>query len=100
MSDLFKAKLGEVENLEDLAALPKMCIGNIDPQADNNARASFAAKALTTYTSIVGDTEDLETQISDLLGDLRHLCDALGVDYGEAAEHALYHYCYEIRGEL
>ena len=33
--------------------------------------------------------------IADLLGDLRHLCDALGLDFGELDRRAFQHYATE-----
>lgn len=86
--------------MDDVRAWRDRHIGDTDPQADNNARASFAALALVTYTDKVGDSGELGTQISDLLGDLMHLCDSLGVEFDSAVDTARMHYTAEIRGEL
>lgn len=73
--------------IADLAALPQMNfrgsgIGGSD-QHDNTVRASFAAVALVAYTGRRG-SDVLETDLADLLADLRHLSDALGIDFREA----------------
>jgi hypothetical protein len=89
------------EHIGDLAELPVMHIEHGgDVEHDNAARASFAAAALVAYVNQVGDSGDLETSIADLLGDLRHLCDALGIGYGDADGRGEYHYDAEIHGEL
>ena len=52
---------------------------------DNTRRAGFAVAALEGYAERIGgaDSEPVEQHIRDLLGDLRHLCDALGADFDE-----------------
>ena len=74
--------------IEDLAQLPVMAFrGNnaVGPQAqhDNTVRASYAAVALVAYTNRRG-SDILETDFSDLLADMRHLADALGINFREA----------------
>lgn len=70
-----------------------------EPQNDNDARAAWAGRALAWFAMNTGDLdEDLETVLSDLLSDLRHLADALEVDYGNADERAERHYQREIEG--
>jgi hypothetical protein len=68
-----------------------------DTQHDNTRRAGFALLALGAYADRVGTDE--ESVISDLIGDLRHLCDALGEDFDTQAERSLLHYNAEILGE-
>ncbi|UUG69778.1 MazG-like nucleotide pyrophosphohydrolase [Mycobacterium phage OmniCritical] len=96
----YRAARLDAETIDDLAALPSSSITYDDPQADNGARAGFAAEALVAYVRRVGDPGELETAVTDLLGDLRHLCDALGFDFGDVAEVSFCHYDAEIRGEL
>jgi hypothetical protein len=60
--------------------------------------AQWAARALIAFTDVVGGGEDLETQLSDLLGDLQHLADALGVDWDEAVRRGNRFYGEEILG--
>jgi hypothetical protein len=67
---------------------------------DNDVRA---ARALIAYSSHLGKerlVEGLGTVVSDLLGDLRHLFDALDVDWEATAESALEHYRGEIVDDL
>lgn len=52
-------------------------------QEDNVLRATWAAAALKEYVRHVG-ADTFDASISDLLGDLMHLCDALEVDFDEA----------------
>ncbi|MDO2394781.1 DUF4262 domain-containing protein [Mycobacterium avium subsp. hominissuis] len=74
-----------------------------EPQEDNNIRAGWAARALVAYAQHVGGaslSEEIEVAAGDLLGDLRHLFDALGVDWDAAVEASGGHYRAEIFGEL
>jgi hypothetical protein len=75
--------------------------GNAQACADDNAqRASFAGLALKAYNARVcpGGGEPPETVLSDLLGDLMHLCDALGEDFDALASTARMHYQAELDG--
>lgn len=72
---------------------------------DNGRRAGFAINGLVAYARRTGllngrNDEDPETVIGDFLGDLRHLADALGLDYAEIDEHGQGHYEAELRGEI
>ena len=86
-------------NMDDLRDLPEMQISD-DAQQGNDARASFAAEALVVFTDRIGDSGDIGTQIADLLANLRHLADAVGVDFYAADYTAARHYNAEIRGEF
>lgn len=72
-----------------------------DSPHDNTRRAGFAGQALITYADVTrsGTSEDPSTVIGDLLGDLRHLCDALGLDFDALSEDGREHYDAELRGE-
>lgn len=75
----------------------------VDPQADNDRRAVWGARALLGYASFVGRgkfTCELETTASDLLADLRHMYDALGLDWEDAMGSVERNYRSEILGEL
>lgn len=97
----YRAARLDAETIDDLAALQSSSITYDDPQADNGARAGFAAEALVAYVRRVGDPGELEMAVMvDLLGDLRHLCDALGFDFEDVAKASFYYYDAEIRGEL
>lgn len=69
---------------------------------DNNLRARFAGVGLKAYAQRTGTAtqEELATVITDLLGDLRHLCDATGVDFEEVSEAAERMYRDELEGTL
>ena len=73
-----------------------------DPQRDNDIRAGWAARALVAYAQHLGNaslTEEAETAATDLLSDLRHMFDALGIDREEVSSSDG-HYRGEIFGEL
>jgi hypothetical protein len=66
---------------------------------DNTRRAGFVISALRAYSQKTGMSgEDFETTISDMLGDMRHLCDALDVDFDAASERGGGHYEAEVTG--
>lgn len=68
-------------------------------QPTNNQRAAWARSALNHFTDEVGDAGDMQDNIGDLICDLRHLCDAEGVDFQQALVNGLSNYRAEIRGE-
>jgi hypothetical protein len=76
--------------------------GNPEACADDNTlRAELAALAVRAYaerTGVLGEEPALA--ISDLLGDLMHLCDALGLDFQGLVDRGAYHYEPELRGEF
>lgn len=76
-----------------------------DGRHDNGRRAGFAAIAVLVYaarTGLLNDRNDEEptTVLGDLLGDLRHLADSLGLDFGELNGHGEFHYEPELRGDF
>lgn len=76
-----------------------------DTRHDNGRRAGFAATAVLAYVrrtchGSAANDEMPETVISDLLADLRHLSDALGLDFAETDDHGARHYEAELRGEI
>jgi hypothetical protein len=90
MHDTMKARFpgitADESTIDDLAKLPVMEFRGpvgAETRHDNTVRASFAAVALVAYTARRG-SDVLETDFSDLLADLRHLADALGIDFREA----------------
>ena len=64
--------------------------------ANNMKRAEWARRALGAFgrETGVGD-EDMETQLSDLLCDLRHLADEEKVEWSEVLRRASFHYSAE-----
>ena len=74
--------------------------GNPQTSADDNElRARLAGIAVKAYAARTGPHEPPETVVGDLLNDLHHLCDALGLDFEAMAAHDT-HYQAEIRGEF
>lgn len=88
----------DAASIDDLRELPELHITDENPQADNNARATFAAVALVAYVARVGDAGDWDASISDLLADLMHLCDALDTDFDALVARAGRNYDDEILG--
>lgn len=91
------AILGTVENLDDLRAVcaTRISADGSDSQAMNNRRAQRAAQLLIAYTDETGNDE-FETKLGDLFADLRHLCDALGVDFDVINDRGEFHHHDEI----
>ncbi|WP_157405124.1 hypothetical protein [Actinopolyspora halophila] len=65
---------------------------------DNTRRAQFAYRGVQAYAQHTG-TDELATQIRDLLGDLFHLGDAADIDIHRCLKVAREYYHAEIRGE-
>ncbi len=64
----------------------------------NRDRASWAHEGLQTYATRTGViSEDLETQMSDLLGDMMHLARFEGVDFDEVIRRGGGHFRVEVR---
>lgn len=62
----------------------------------NYRRAMWAAETMLGYNELVGGGKnDPETQIADLLADLRHLCDLEALDWSDIDRHAYHHYASE-----
>lgn len=97
------SRLENVTSIEDLAeVVPKQLAvtHGVDVQKDNDARASFGAAVLVAYSERVGgESNEVETQLADLLADLRHVCDALDLDYDAADMKAHVNHWREIHGE-
>lgn len=88
---------------EQLVDLPRnhAPTGFFDPdpemeETSNAARALAAARAVAGYARSQGlEADDLRTAIGDLLCDLRHLCDAHGLDFAQVDEDGTRHYEHE-----
>ena len=75
--------------------------GSYDPQRDNDIRANRGALALVGYAQLVAGgslTDEAVSAVSDLLSDLRHLCDGLGIDWEAAVASSDTNYRDEILG--
>ncbi|MBE5477993.1 hypothetical protein E3G68_005347 [Mycobacteroides abscessus] len=108
---LYTAQRMEVGDVAELARLfegkPKESLAatheGVDLQRDNNIRAGWAARALIAYANHLGDqslVEELETVTGDLLGDLLHLFDALGLDWEEIRERGERFHREEVLGDV
>lgn len=75
-----------MKNLEDLACAAGQYefsnLGVSDPTEANNNRARWAAHSVHAYAKHMS-SEDVEMAISDLIGDVIHLCDAAGLDFDD-----------------
>ncbi|UQX13402.1 DUF4262 domain-containing protein [Candidatus Mycobacterium methanotrophicum] len=89
---------GELAELVGADTVPGS-LSIVDPQADNDRRAMWGARALLGYATWLGKGT-LETTASDMLADLRHLFDALGLDWEDAMSSVERNYRAEILGEL
>ncbi|AIG78441.1 Hypothetical protein AJAP_28010 [Amycolatopsis japonica] len=70
-----------------------------DPVADNVARAGYAWVGVSEYANNKGmHEESAATAVSDLLADVRHLCDRLGLSFDELSQRGEMHYTEEIHG--
>lgn len=86
-----------------LADVPQHLSNDTDDatlRTNNLVRATFAAAAVTAHARLTGtaNNESVHTCMADMLNDMRHLCDVLGLDWHEVSKP--YHYAAEIRGEL
>ena len=72
-----------------------------DEQSDNESRATAGMAAIRLYASqAFHGPEEPKTALGDLLGDLRHACDALGLDFDQMSERGAMHYEAELRGHI
>jgi hypothetical protein len=87
-------------SVDDLASLIETQgeLTYTDVSDDNLTRAGWAFAALHTFAGRTGvHGENPATALGDLLADIRHLCDALGVDYSEVDANGAGHYAEETR---
>lgn len=69
-------------------------------QDDNNLRAEIAGVALRAYAEHRNSLDHDPTEVlGDMLNDLRHLCDALDVDFDGLAASDI-HYACELEGRF
>ena len=71
-----------------------------DHVRDNTTRAMLTIPALEAFALRTKSDDDVATVISDLLADLRHICDALGLDFYALNNTAVDDYDCEVRGEV
>jgi hypothetical protein len=94
--DQFKS-YGEVPSFtyRDLQNNPAF-IANIDKMNPRKFGAMIAKRALI---AAFNEEELQNVTICDMLADLRHLCDADGLDFAELDRRAYQHYCAELYGD-
>ncbi|WP_229568626.1 MULTISPECIES: hypothetical protein [unclassified Rhodococcus (in: high G+C Gram-positive bacteria)] len=99
--------LRAAESVEDLAKAMVLhsqtprCYEIEDPAEANAVRALNVVGVLADYMRLVGDAgEDLKIGVLDLLVDLHHLTDAVGVDWDEVLDDSNRHYRADVAGEL
>lgn len=65
---------------------------------DNNYRAGKAGTAISAYAGAYygPGAEDEDTILSDLLGDMRHYCDAMGFDFHKLIDRSYAMYVEEV----
>jgi hypothetical protein len=86
-----------VDVLEQFRAIPSYALGEVPEQVYGGAYRTIIAKR--ALTSSYEDTEsDPVASITDILADLRHLCNTLGIDYAECNRMAAMHYREELFG--
>lgn len=67
------------------------------PEPNNRDRAEWAREALDGFIAETGNASGTtDEHVSDLLCDLRHLCDAEGVEWAAMIRRANMHYRAEI----
>jgi hypothetical protein len=70
-----------------------------DTRQDNLRRAGWAATAVVAFAArCSGPHEPLDEVVSDLIGDLMHLADAIGLSYAELESRGRRHYLAELGG--
>lgn len=85
------------------AAFPQRYSLHSDPHGvghDNTAKAGFASCAVVAYATRTGalTSDPLQTVVTDLVTDLRHLCDTQGFDWDALAEDGSERYRDELNG--
>lgn len=103
MTDTYPARRIEADGWRDLPSERENGITYDagDEVHDNSRRASGGVVAIRAYAeqTYSGWGEELDTIVGDMLGDLMHACDALGVDFGTALRRAEGDYSCELEGK-
>jgi len=69
-------------------------------QTENQKRAARVVAALDGYKAYRGDERDTpETDVIDLMTDIRHFCDVMKLDIVQIARMSNQHYIAELAGE-
>lgn len=100
MTNTYTDQLAQFRTLADLVSyveadnddLPRPEVDVTDPAESRAVRALSVVPALVPYVEGGEPGDDFESAISDLVGDLRHLADHLGVEWeAVTARSAKYH---------
>ena len=86
-------------NYEDIPHLPLGAVPDNLPDENPGLYRLIIAKRALCAGYEAGE-EDPEASIGDLLADLRHLCDALGLDFGELERRGYGYYVAELEDEV
>lgn len=102
MTTFYTATRLQAESIGELAELPEPKADGTrsDEQYNNDTRAYRGTRLLIAHAAIEGDMGDLQGQMADLLADLRHAADALGLDFHAISDHSYNYYRNEIAGAL
>ncbi|WP_042377171.1 hypothetical protein [Gordonia alkanivorans] len=75
-------------------------LDDVSVRANNLTSAAFAHVAVDAYARRIGqlDRESAHTTVRDLINDLHHYCDALGIDWGTVNDDS--HYRDEVDGTI
>lgn len=96
-------RLGDPAEQATWADLPQVVPSrnHEDWEIDNGRRACLAALALRPYGEKVckdPGEEEVHTLMTDLVADLRHLADAMGIDFEDVYARACAHYHLDLTG--
>lgn len=102
MQNPISTALGTVQNIEDLVRVHTQH-GVVTADSDayvvepNAMLALNVAELVPIYARRCGTTNDeIASVLSDLVSDLRHLADAIGIEWDELDERAADHYAAEV----
>lgn len=104
MTKTFAAQIAEIRTAAQLVAyvnadsddLPRPEVDVTDPIESRAVRALSVVPALIPYVEEAESDGNFESAISDLVGDLRHLADHLGVDWDAVDRRAAKYYREEL----
>ncbi len=96
----YMAQLPSIDSVADMAGLPEYRhTYGANPQQDNNRRASRAAKVVARYAELLDGEDAVETMVADMLTDVLHLLDGIGVDPEPILYRAQHFHAEEVKGE-
>ena len=87
------ARIGELGSVPRASGRPE------DLRRDNLCRAGWAAAVVAFAARCAGPDEPVDEVVSELLGDVMHLSDALGLTYADLEARGRRHYLSELGGQ-